>query len=391
MAFTGKATYGGGADLPELVEDVSDVIGIVSPHETPLLDHLGDAKRAAASTVHEWIEDTLLANKGTINQTTFSPNPISATVITVDDASVFQAGDLVRPSDSEEIALVTGVDTGSNAINVVRGYGATTKKQLMDDQELLIIGNAALEGGAAPAARFTTRVRRRNYTQILTATVEVSGSMQAARAHGIDDEADYQKQERMRELLRDLENCVINGVAPEANEVGSSTVRRSMSGIIHQLSTNRFAPGAGGIPDGDGAGSDGLTEEVLNAALRTIWDQSNAGVDTIVVGGAQKRRINGFATGSRAYLPEDETYSDLVSVYESDYGVCRVVLSRWMPAGSLLMLDSSRLGVMPLSGRSFHYKALASDGDAVRGQVIGEYTLEMRNENAHGLLSGLAV
>jgi hypothetical protein len=30
MAFTGKATYGAGADLPELVEDVSDIIGIVS-------------------------------------------------------------------------------------------------------------------------------------------------------------------------------------------------------------------------------------------------------------------------------------------------------------------------------------------------------------------------
>ena len=32
MAFTGKATYGAGAGLPELVEDVSDIIGIVSPH-----------------------------------------------------------------------------------------------------------------------------------------------------------------------------------------------------------------------------------------------------------------------------------------------------------------------------------------------------------------------
>ena len=40
-------------DLPELVEDVSDIIGNVSPFETPLLDHLGDPKRSAMSTVHE--------------------------------------------------------------------------------------------------------------------------------------------------------------------------------------------------------------------------------------------------------------------------------------------------------------------------------------------------
>ncbi|MBL4698148.1 MAG: hypothetical protein JKX70_04875 [Phycisphaerales bacterium] len=72
MAFTGKASYGAGAGLPELVEDVSDIIGIVSPFETPLLDHLGDAKRAAMSTVHEWIEDALLPNKGQLNQSTFN-------------------------------------------------------------------------------------------------------------------------------------------------------------------------------------------------------------------------------------------------------------------------------------------------------------------------------
>lgn len=61
MPFTGKPTYGAGTDLPEIMEDVSDIIGIVSPYETPLLDHLGDAKRPALSTVHEWVEDALVS------------------------------------------------------------------------------------------------------------------------------------------------------------------------------------------------------------------------------------------------------------------------------------------------------------------------------------------
>ena len=71
MAFTGKATYSAGAELPELVEDVSDVIGIVSPFETPLLDVLGDARRAARGTVHEWLEDVLLPNVDTIDEGSF--------------------------------------------------------------------------------------------------------------------------------------------------------------------------------------------------------------------------------------------------------------------------------------------------------------------------------
>ena len=389
MAFTGKATFGAGATLPELAEDVADVIGIVSPHETPLLAHLGDAKGPAMSTVHEWIEDTLLPNTDQVNQTSFTPSPTTATTITVDTIARFRVGDLVRPGGSSEVMLVGGIS--GSAIQVTRGYGGTTAAPLTNNMVLNILGNAALEGADADAARFTNRVRQRNYTQIFASTVEVSGSMRASRAHGVADELDYQKQERMRELLRDLENCVINGVAPASNAQGSSTVRRSMNGIIHSIGSNVFEPGDGAIPDGGGSGSAELNEEVLNAALRTIWEQSSGSVDTIVVNGRQKRRINEFASADRAYLPEDETFRNLLSVYESDYGVCRVVLSRWVPADTVLLLDSSRIEVPPLQGRSFHYAPLASMGDASSGQVIGEYTMQFMNENAHGLVKGLAV
>lgn len=387
MTFTGKATFSAGAGLPEIVEDVSDIIGIVSPFETPLLDHLGDARRAATSTVHEWIEDELLPNTATVAAQAFSPTPITDTTIEVDDGDRFRPGDLVRPGDGPEVMLVTSVS--GDTITAVRAYGGTTGVSLAEGMVLTILGNAALEGANAPGARFTNRVRKANYTQIFTSTVEVSGSLQAVRAHGIADELDYQKQERMRELLRDLENCVINGVAPVSSPQGSGTVRRSMDGIINSLQTNRFTPGVGPIPGGSGSG-DGLTEEVLNAALREVWEQASGPVDTIVCGGLQKRRINAFLSSSRRYGPGDDRYSDLVSVYESDFGVCRVVVSRWMPSDSLLMVDSSRVEVIPLDGRSFHYKPLASTGDSAAGQVIGEYTLELRNENAHGLLSGLA-
>jgi hypothetical protein len=387
MPYTGKATFSAGPDLPELVEDVSDIIGIISPYETPLLDHFGDPQRSAAGTVHEWVEDSLLPNTDVIDQSVFSPSPTAATAVTVANGSRFRVGDQVRPGSASEVFFVNGIS--GDTLTVVRGYGGTTATALADGMELTILGNAALEGDDAPVARFTSRSRRQNYTQIFTARVSVSGSMHAARQHGITDELDYQKQERMRELLRDLENTVINGVAPGVSPQGSATVRRTMNGIIRMIETNIFAPGVGSMPAGTGANDDLLTEEVLNAALRLVWEKSSSRIDTIVVGGAQKRRINGFVSASRGYTPDDTRFRDLVSVYESDFGVCRVVLSRWMPAGNVLLLDSSRLAVMPLRGRSFHYKALAATGDSTDGQIVGEYTLEMMNEAGHGLISGL--
>lgn len=382
MSFTGKATYSAGSMLPEIAEDVADIVSIISPYETPLLDHLGDAPRPAASTYHEWLEDELLPNKDALDGT--PANPTTDTVLTVDNEDRFCIGDQVRPDGSSELLLVTATDSGSSTITVTRGYGGTTAEALGDNQVLHILGNAALEGDDAPSARFTNRVRRGNWTQIFTASVRASGSDLAVRKLSVNDELDYQKQERLRELLRDLENTVISGTSPSSNPQGSDTVRRTMNGVIPTLTTNIFEPNVDGFPtDTD------LTEAQLNLALRLVWEQASSRIDTIAVNGYQKRRINSFITSSQSYGPNDTAFKNLVSVYESDFGVCRVVLCRAVPADSILLLDSSRVNVLPLAGRSFQYKPLASSGDYEAGEVIGEYTLEFRNENAHGMIVGL--
>jgi len=382
MAFTGKATYSAGTTLPELAEDVSDLIGIISPYETPLLDALGDPMREATSTHHEWLEDELLPNKDAINDSTYT-DPAADTDFVVDNGSRFRVGDQIQVEESEELMLVTSIN--SNTLTVVRGYAGTTAEDLADNQVINILGNAALEGADKPSARFTNRSRCSNYTQIFTATVEVSGTDMAASQLGLADELDYQKQERLRELLRDLENTVVNGGQPVSNPEGSGSVRRSMKGVIQHLSTNVFHTGDSGFPTGTN-----LDEAKINYVLRKIWESSNGNVDLIVVGGFQKRKINAFSAESRTYGANDTTFTDMISVYESDFGVCRIVTTRWMPQDAALLLDTSRINVLPLAGRSFHFKPLASSGDYECGELIGEYTLELKNDASHGLIRDLS-
>lgn len=383
MAFTGKATYSAGATLPELAEDVSDLIGIVSPYETPLLDALGDPLREAASTHHEWLEDELLPNKDAINDQSIT-NPDTDTQFGVDNGSRFRAGDQIQVEGSSELMLVSAVN--GDTLSVVRSYGETINEDLADNQVINILGNAALEGSNKPDARFTNRLRCGNYTQIFTATVEVSGTDIAGSHLGLADEMDYQKQERLRELIRDLENTVINGGQPATSPEGDDLTRRTMKGIAQHLQSNVFRAGDSGFP----TGSD-LDEQKINYVLRQIWSNSNGNIDLIVVGGFQKRRINSFVSSSRNYAAEDVKYTDLVNVYESDFGICRIVTTRWMPQDGVLLLDSSRIAVLPLTGRSFHFKPLASAGDYECGELIGEYTLELKNEAAHGIIRGLSV
>jgi hypothetical protein len=382
MPFTGKATYSAGASLPEIVEDVSDLVSIVSPFETPLLDALGDPQTEARATHHEWLEDTLLPNTDLVKTT--PTNPLTDTVISVYNPGRFRVGDQLRCGDSEERLLVTTV--GATTITVVRGYGATTAESIAAGATMWILGNASLEGQEADDARFTLRTRRANWTQIFAKTVVVSGSEMAVRHVGVADEVDFQKAKALRELLRDLENTVVNGIAPASTGEGSVDVRRTMKGILPTLATNRFVPGQSGFPSGTT-----LDEAKLNTALRLVWEQSSGQIDLIVVNGYQKRVISQFGAGSRMYAATDPRFTSQVGIYESDFGVQRVVLSRWVPRDAVVLLDSSRLAVMPLAGRSFQYRPLAATGDFEKGQVVGEYTLELRNEAAHGVIRGLAV
>src|SRR5205809_346184 len=92
MSFTGKATYSGGSTLPEIVDDVGDLVGIVSPAETPLLDALGDPLYAATSTRHEWLEDELLPNSDAINMPTINDVALNVTTLTVAHGDRFRAG-----------------------------------------------------------------------------------------------------------------------------------------------------------------------------------------------------------------------------------------------------------------------------------------------------------
>jgi hypothetical protein len=386
MPFIGKASYSAGQNLPEVMEDVSDLVGIVSPFETPLLDHLGDSSRTARSTIHEWIEDELLSSTDVINQTTFTPDAATATSVTVANGSRFRSGDMVRVGNSREVIFINSVS--GNTLTVVRRYGNSPATNLLNGQRLTILANGILEGDDMPEARFTNRQRRRNFTQIFAASVSVSGTMLAARQHGVTNELEYQKQNRIRELLRDLEASVISGYALTSNQAGTAGLRRSMNGLVAMITTNNFLPGSGPIPPGGGTGAD-LTEELLNAALRVIWESSSSRVDTIVVGGLLKRRINSFLAASRQASIGEQRFSNLVSEYESDYGVCKVVLARSMPPDAMMLLDSSRVEVMALDGRAFGYKAMGSSGDREQGMVVGEYTVELRNELAHGVVRGL--
>jgi len=152
-----------------------------------------------------------------------------------------------------------------------------------------------------------------------------------------------------------------------------------MKGILPFLATNLFANGSGGFPAGEGDNSDLLSETQIKHRpapdLGTVGgeDRHSSGQRVPEAGGSTPSSPPAAATPAKA-----SASSELVSVYESDFGVCRVVLSALgarRHGAALGQLADSRPSA---GGRSFHYKPEAATGDRDAGQLIGEYTLELR-------------
>lgn len=184
---------------------------------------------------------------------------------------------------------------------------------------------------------------------------------------GIQDEFTYQQQQRIREALRDLEKAVVLGIL-SGNTIGTATARRTLKGLRSTLATNAQSVGAT------------LTESWLGNSIKSAWDQGGTDVDIILAGVNYKRLIDQYNASRKLVNNEDAKYSNLVTEYESTFGVMKVVLSRWMPSSECLILSSQRIKVLPLQGRSFQFKEVASQGDSRKGMILGEYTLEVRNE-----------
>jgi hypothetical protein len=119
--------------------------------------------------------------------------------------------------------------------------------------------NAAVEGADATEIAPVATVLRSNYTQILTKTIKVSGSADAALAHGRAKESAYQMSKKMLEVKRDLEYAM---VAANANyAAGTSSTARTMA-------TALFMIDAGNVTAG---GTAALTETMILSNLQQLY------------------------------------------------------------------------------------------------------------------------
>jgi hypothetical protein len=349
-------------------QSVVDEILLLNGHQTPLLSLLGFSE-AVTQTTHQWFEDEMIADESTVAGAVTNV----ATAVVVADAEPFRVGHVVKIG--EELLLVTAVNTGTKTLTVVRGYAATTAAAIADLAKIEVQFVEGQEGADARSSRFKARVAKSNKTQIFDDSVEISGTAAAVQQYGIGDLYEYEKQKKQLELALQLEKALINGVSYENGQI------RQMKGIRQFIATN--------VDNVAGA----LTMDAVNNLAQKIYEAggfATGGDFKVIVGAKQKRKLSALDTNKVQIGRAENARGEVVDTLINDFGQFEIALNNNLAADELLFVDANRMAIRPLVGREFFHKYMGEKGDYTTGIVVGEYTLEFKQEKAHGRLKGLS-
>ena len=367
-------------DITGIREDLSDVVSEILLADTNLLSRIG-ISGVATSTTHKWLEDALNAN--TILDAESGGLDAAGTNVDLDVTTGqglrARVGCLLM-SEAEgktEMLQVSAIST--DTLTITRGYGSTSAQIHATASTWRIVSKPMQSGADQSTDLSTARSEKSNYCQIFEEGIAIAGDAQAVTKAGVPDEIGHQSAQRLMEKVRELNNTMIAGRI--SSSAGSSTVYRTMKGLIEWLSAS------GGNVNTD---SEAISPDILNQMYQDAYDDGGE-PSLLAVSQFQMRKISKFDNDKIRVVPGSGIVGRFVTQFMTDLGKpMDIVVDRWIPKDTIMLLDPSRITVVPLANRAFGIEPTAKTGDAIKRQIIGDYTLECRNAlEAHAIHQNL--
>lgn len=218
--------------------NIDELIYILSPMDLPLLSGTGAdgvplmPRTPVDNTEFFWLEEQVPLPRGTLASTI--NNAVTSVSVNTGDAVKFALGDGVRIDD--EIMIVTGINTTTEVLTVVRGSATDTNTLAASHTagaEVIGLGTILVEG-AIGSANFQGRDKYSNYTQIWSKKIQVSRTEQRIPKYGVPNELNKQTLNTMQSLNLGIENAALYGV----KHLRASDNRRQTGGLNHFVTSN---------------------------------------------------------------------------------------------------------------------------------------------------------
>src|SRR5512139_843514 len=273
-------------------------------------------------------------------------------------------------------------------------FARTTVKSTLHEWQVDALAapvvNARLEGAEFSGTALSNTLRIKNYTQISSKDVVVSGTAEAMDMAGFNSMLAFGIAKKGRELKRDIESAILNRALATAGVAGSARTSAGMqtymqtsltlTSHIGNATVTTTAWSASGVPNTSGNDISTTTttflETALTAGLAIPW--TNGGeTDAIILGSALRAKLNAFTGIAQRTVDVGRTSMASIvgaaDVYVSSYGIHKVVMSRYIDTHAVLLVDSTLWAVGYL--RPFQRIQIGRSGDNYKESVLAEWTL----------------
>ena len=312
------------------------------------------------------------------------------TGLVVDHDEYFKAGDLVQMTRTGEILRVTAVTAATSTLTVVRGYGTVAGAPIVNDDEIMRLGNAFEEGANADTSKTVQIDNIRNYTQIFKTSVTITRTVKNTTLYG-GDELSLRHKIAGVEHSKKIERQFLYGQRAEylttsATNPTTNHPLRMTGGILSFLSSNQYS--AGGA----------ISEASFNKEfLRHVYDADGdvKKTRTLFVSSLVGSIMNAWGNGKVQLVPSDKTFGITVNRYQCFFGAVNIVLhpllSGAIYGGYAIAVDLENVGYRYLAGSdtTLDFDIIKSGADQQVDQFLTECGLSVRLEAVHGYAYGI--
>lgn len=354
-----------------LIVNMDEAIYMYSPEELPMLSGLGAdglsvlTQRPLDQVEFNWLDERNLAARSTVSATTAVTTGDTTINVAAGDGIKFSTGDvlLVRKAgvSQPEVIRVTGIST--DALTVTRALVGTATNYAAN-AVIIGMGTALPEGSDPENFRADDTSKSTNCTQIFGPTaIQMTGTARVVPRYGIPDQWAHQMHLRTYENMQAREQALLYG-----RYYNSTTTKiRTMGGLVEFITTNVDT-----------------SNTVLNALnLQTRLQQCyNAGgvPDRLVVNPNSLTDLNDIANTSivRQTLEDPKRGRVSVSFVETEYGSLPIVRNRWVHPSDAFGIKRDLCTRRIL--RPLVFESLAKTGDADKGQIVCEESLQVKGQ-----------
>ena len=296
----------------------------------------------------------------------------------------------------------------------INGAGRSSASGVYFEWETDVLAAAAdnfqAEGDDLTSAAVVEPSRVGNYMQISAKAIQSSGTALAVDFAGRKSPQAYRMAKAAKELKRDMEKMLTQNTAAVVGNnttpgtggqpTGDTRKTGSLGAWVGGNSLHGGGSPAGAACGGDGndATTDAATKRVISLALIRSMIQklfvAGSDADTIMVGPFNKEAISQLASSSQISplrtAANEKSQAHVVEawdVYVSDFGNFKVMPNRFQRERDGWFLDFDFWAVSYL--RPFQTLDIARTGDSKKQELIVEYGLESKNQNASGCIYDL--